>query len=198
MRLISRMDDASLIIQIRNGNTSALRFLVDKHKNLVWHMVLRMVNQAEDAEDLCQDVFLRVFRDIKTFRGDAKLSTWIGSIAYNVCVDYIRRKGREKVYPTDDLAPVMCEIKAPENTAVNMNRSDLKAIVHAVIAAMPVHYRTVITLYHLDECSYREIAEITGMPEGTVKSYISRAREIIREKVLELVPDIHPVLFEAD
>jgi RNA polymerase sigma factor (sigma-70 family) len=192
------MDDADLIIQIRNGNTGALRFLVDKHKNLVWHMVLRMVNQAEDAEDLCQDVFLRVFRDIKTFRGDAKLSTWIGSIAYNVCVDYIRKKGREKVYPTDDLAPVMRGITAPDTTSSNMNRSDLKLIVHAVIAAMPVHYRTVITLYHLDECSYREIAEITGMPEGTVKSYISRAREIIREKVLELVPDIHPVLFEAD
>lgn len=192
------MDDASLIIQIRNGNIGALKFLVDKHKNLVWHMVLRMVNQAEDAEDLCQDVFLRVFRDIRSFRGDAKLSTWIGSIAYNVCIDHIRRKGREKVYPTDDLAPVMREIRAPQNTAGNMNRSDLKAIVYTVIAAMPLQYRTVITLYHLDECSYREISEITGMPEGTVKSYISRAREIIREKVLELVPDIHPVLFEAD
>jgi RNA polymerase sigma factor (sigma-70 family) len=92
------MDDASLIIQIRNGNTGALRFLVDKHKNLVWHMVLRMVNQAEDAEDLCQDVFLRVFRDIRTFRGDAKLSTWIGSIAYNVCISG-RREGRRFILP---------------------------------------------------------------------------------------------------
>jgi RNA polymerase sigma factor (sigma-70 family) len=89
-------------------------------------------------------------------------------------------------------------ISAPDNTAGKMNSTDLKAIVHRIIAAMPVHYRTVITLYHLDECSYREIAEITGMPEGTVKSYISRGREIIREKVLELVPDIHPVLFETD
>lgn len=192
------MDDASLIIQIRNGNTSALRFLVDKHKNLVWHMVLRMVNQAEDAEDLCQDVFLRVFRDIKSFRGDAKLSTWIGSIAYNVCIDYIRKKGREKVYPTDDLSPVMSGIGTPEDTTGRMNRADMKAIVHGVIAALPVQYRTVITLYHLDECSYREIAEITGMPEGTVKSYISRAREIIRDKILAIVPDIHPVLYEVD
>jgi RNA polymerase sigma-70 factor (ECF subfamily) len=192
------MDDASLIIQIRNGNTNALRFLVDKHKNLVWHMVLRMVNQAEDAEDLCQDVFLRVFRDIKKFRGEAKLSTWIGSIAYNVCIDHIRRKGREKVFPTDDLAPVMKGLKASENTAGKMNQSDLKVIVHAVIAEMPVQYRTVITLFHLEEFSYREIAEITGMPEGTVKSYISRAREMIRERVLALVPDIHPVLYEAD
>lgn len=192
------MDDASLIIQIRNGNSGALRFLVDKHKNLVWHMVLRMVNQSEDAEDLCQDVFLRVFREVKNFRGDAKLSTWIGSIAYNVCIDYLRKKGREKVYPTDDLRPVMQGVASPDNTTRNLGRSDIKSIVHGVISQLPVNYRTVITLYHLEEYSYREISEITGMPEGTVKSYISRAREIIREKVLELVPDIQPVLFEAD
>jgi RNA polymerase sigma factor (sigma-70 family) len=192
------MDDASLIIQIRNGNSGALRFLVDKHKNLVWHMVLRMVNQSEDAEDLCQDVFLRVFREVKNFRGDAKLSTWIGTIAYNVCIDYLRKKGREKVYPTDDLRPVMQGVASPDNTTRNLGRSDIKSIVHGVISQLPVNYRTVITLYHLEEYSYREISEITGMPEGTVKSYISRAREIIREKVLELVPDIQPVLFEAD
>lgn len=192
------MDDASLIIQIRNGNSGALRFLVDKHKNLVWHMVLRMVNQSEDAEDLCQDVFLRVFREVKNFRGDAKLSTWIGSIAYNVCIDYLRKKGREKVYPTDDLRPVMQGVASPDNTTRNLGRSDIKSIVHGVISQLPVNYRTVITLYHLEEYSYREISGITGMPEGTVKSYISRAREIIREKVLELVPDIQPVLFEAD
>lgn len=192
------MDDASLIIQIRNGNSGTLRFLVDKHKNLVWHMVLRMVNQSEDAEDLCQDVFLRVFREVKNFRGDAKLSTWIGSIAYNVCIDYLRKKGREKVYPTDDLRPVMQGVASPDNTSRNLGRSDIKSIVHGVISHLPVNYRTVITLYHLEEYSYREISEITGMPECTVKSYISRAREIIREKVLALVPDIQPVLFEAD
>lgn len=192
------MDDENLIIQIRNGNTNALRFLVDKHKNLVWHMVLRMVNQQEDAEDLCQDVFLRVFREIKKFRGDSKLSTWIASIAYNVCVDYIRKKGREKVFATDDLTPLMRGKISPENTAGNMSREELKKMVHHVIAGMPVQYRTVITLYHLQECSYREIEEITGMPEGTVKSYISRAREIIREKMLTLVPDIRPVLYEEE
>lgn len=192
------MDDASLIIQIRNGNPGALRFLVDKHKNLVWHMVLRMVNQPEDAEDLCQDVFLRVFKEVQNFRGDAKLSTWIGSITYNVCIDYLRKKGRERVYPTDDLRPVMQGVESPDLTTRDLGRRDIKSIVHAVINLLPVNYRTVITLYHLEECSYREISEITGMPEGTVKSYISRAREIIREKVLERVPDIHPVLFDAD
>ena len=73
----------------------------------------------------------------------------------------------------------------------------MKKLVHKIIEKMPLQYRTVITLFHLEEFSYREIEEITGMPEGTVKSYLSRGREIIRQKMTELVPDIQPVLFEA-
>jgi len=192
------MNDAELIAQVQNGSTNAFRFLVDKHKNLVWHMVLRMVKQQEDAEDICQDVFMRVFKDIGKFRGDSKLSTWIGSITYNICVDYVRKKGREKVYPTDNLGPVIAGKAAVERASDGIDKAELKKVVHRVIDAMPLHYRTVVTLYHLEEFSYREIEEITGMPEGTIKSYLNRGRQIIREKMLELVPDIHPVLFEAD
>jgi len=192
------MNDAELIAQVQNGNTNAYRFLVEKNKNLVWHMVLRMVNQQEDAEDICQDVFMRVFKDIGKFRGDSKLSTWIGSITYNMCVDYVRKKGREKVYPTDNLGPVIAGKPAIERASDGIDKSELKKVVHQVIDAMPLHYRTVVTLYHLEEFSYREIEEITGMPEGTIKSYLNRGRLMIREKMLELIPDIHPVLFEVD
>lgn len=190
------MDDHELIAQVRNGNTSALRFLVDKHKNLVWHMVLRMTNRQEDAEDLCQDIFLRVLKDIKNFRGDSKLSTWIGSVAYNVCVDHLRKKGREKVFPTEDLRPLCSGRASAEASIGKTDRAEIKRIVHQLVDMLPVNYRTVITLYHLEDCSYREIAEITGMPEGTVKSYISRAREMIRESMLKIIPDIQMVLFE--
>jgi len=190
------MDDIELINQVKNGNTSALRYLIDKHKNLVWHMVLRMVKRQEDAEDLCQDIFLRVLRDIKNFRGEAKLSTWIGTIAYNVCVDFLRKKGREKVFSTGDLSPVIAGRTSPDTAGGKTDRAEIKKLVHQVVNVLPLHYRTVITLYHMDDCSYREISEITGMPEGTVKSYISRAREMIREQVLKQVPDIQIVLFE--
>jgi len=86
------MDDATLIAQIQAGNEHANRFLIEKFKNLVWHLVSRMVSQPEDAEDLCQEIFLRVFRDIGKFRGESKLSTWIGAIAYNMSVTYLRKK----------------------------------------------------------------------------------------------------------
>ena len=75
-RQIVKMTDADLIAQIKCGNTNAFRFLVSKYQRLVWHMVLRMVRQQEDAEDICQEVFIRVFRNINGYRGDSKLSTW--------------------------------------------------------------------------------------------------------------------------
>ena len=111
-------------------------------------------------------------------------------------MDHIRKKGREKGCPNDNLEPVISGRVSGDTAGGRTDKAEIKKIVHRVVSSLPVHYRIVITLYHLEDCSYREIAQITGMPEGTVKSYISRAREMIREHVLKLVPDIQVVLFE--
>jgi len=192
------MEDVELIAQVKSGNTNAFRFLVDKHKNLVWHLVLRMVSQQEDAEDICQEVFMRVFKDIGKFRGDSKLSTWIGTITYNTCIDHLRRKGREKIFATDNPEAHLVGKISLDSASAKVDKSYLKGLVHKIIDAMPLHYRTVITLYHLEEMSYKEMEAITGMPEGTIKSYLNRSRQMLREKMLELVPDIEPVLFNPD
>ncbi len=192
------MEDAELIILVREGNTNAFRFLVDKHKNLVWHLVLRLINKREDAEDLCQDIFIRVFKDIGKFRGESKLSTWIGTIAYHTCIDYLRKRGREKLFPTDDMGKVSLGKMVEEKVPGNVDKLYVKQIVHKIIEEMPVHYRTVITLYHLEDMSYKEIGQITGMPEGTVKSYLNRSRQILRDRIIQMIPDIYPVLFDAD
>lgn len=189
------MDDATLIARVIAGNAHACRFLVDKYRNLVWHMVLRMLNQREDAEDICQEVFFRVFRDAAKFRGDAKLSTWIGSITYNICVDYLRKRGKEIMVTMESLDP-LAHRRDDQPATDRFDRQELKNLVHRIIGSLPLHYRTVVTLYHLEGFSYREIEETTGMPEGTVKSYLNRARGMIREKMVQLVPDIDNVLFE--
>jgi RNA polymerase sigma-70 factor (ECF subfamily) len=192
------MDDVTLVRQIRSGNTNAFRYLVDNNKNLVWHMVLRMVKRQEDAEDICQDVFLRVFRDIEKFRGDSKLSTWIGSIAYHICVDHIRKSKREVIMGLENFTPAMLNKMELPGAIGSHDRSAIRALVHRIIDAMPVNYRTVVTLFHLEGLPYREITGITGMPEGTIKSYLNRGRQIIHDKMLEVLPDIRPVLFETD
>jgi len=192
------MDDVTLAARVRDGNTHAFRFLVDKYRNLVWHMVLRMIDRREDAEDLCQDVFLRVFRDIGKFRGDAKLSTWIGSIAYHICIDHLRRNKRDLVTAVEQFTPAMlAKVDIPENIG-GMDRTAIKKLVHRVIDAMPYNYRIVITLFHLEGFSYREIEVITGMPEGTIKSYLNRGRQIIHDKMLAQVPEIKAILFETN
>ncbi|MBE0646476.1 MAG: sigma-70 family RNA polymerase sigma factor [Bacteroidales bacterium] len=186
------MDDATLIAQVQAGNEHANRFLIEKYKNLVWHLVLRMVDQTEDAEDLCQEIFLRVFRDIGKFRGEAKLSTWIGAIAYNMSVTYLRKKGKNIMVPVDDYLPVTSGKLSDETADEALDKSSMKKIIHRVIDSLPVQYRTVITLFYLEELSYKEIEEITGMPDGTIKSYLNRGRQAIREGILQMVPDMRP------
>ena len=192
------MDDVILVARVRDGNTHAFRFLVEKYKNLVWHMVLRMADRHEDAEDLCQEVFLRVFRDMGKFRGDSKLSTWIGSITWHICIDHLRRSKRESVSFVEEFTPAMlARVEIPDNLG-NHDRMAIRKLVHLILDAMPVHYRTVITLYHLEGFSYHEIGEITGMPEGTIKSYLNCGRQIIHEKMLGVMPEIVNVLFDVN
>lgn len=188
----SIMTDPELIILIQNGNTNAFRYLVDQNRKLVWHLVLRMIRVREDAEDLSQEIFLRVFRDIRKFRGESKLSTWIASIAYNMCIDYIRKKGREKLEIHEDPLLLMKDGDGQENAGVKLNLAEMKTMINTLLEALPLHYRTVMTLFYLEELSYREMEMITGMPEGTIKSYLNRGRQMIKVKVEQHYPEYIP------
>lgn len=184
------MDDKTLIRKISEGDQQAVRLLVDNNRNLVWHIIVSLVGKSSDGEDLFQEVFLRVFKGMRNFREDSRLSTWIGSIAHHVCIDYLRKRKRERVVQSYD-----ADIKQVHNISAGTGgntteKADLNKIILAAIAGLPQDFRTVITLYHLDECSYRDIAEITGMPDGTVRSYISRGRHLLREILVGLVPDL--------
>lgn len=186
------MSDPELIILIQNGNTHAFRYLVDQHRNLVWHLVFRMTRMREDAEDLSQEIFLRVFRDIRKFRGESKLSTWIASIAYHMCIDYIRKKGREKTDFLEDPRQMVAEDPGERNSPTDIDRKDMQRMIQGVLEQLPLHYRTVMTLFYLEEMSYKEIETITGMPEGTLKSYLNRGRQLIREKIEKYFPEYLP------
>ena len=192
------MDDNTLVASVRDGNTHAFRFLVEKYKNLVWHMVTRMTDRREDGEDICQEVFLRVYRDIGKFRGESKLSTWIGSITWHICIDHLRRNKREMIKAVENFTPAMLAKVDISPNLGSHDRKALKNLVHLIIDAMPAHYRVVVTLYHLEGFSYAEIEEITGMPEGTVKSYLNRGRQIIHDRMIAAIPEIRTVLFEAN
>lgn len=180
------MNDAELVQQILNGNNNAFRFLVAKHQRLVVHIVGRIVQRQDEVEDICQEVFIKVFRKLKLFRGESKLSTWIARIAYNTSISHIRKQLKnERSY--DESPGLVANEKDEELNQKGIEKEEAKKYLLEMIEELPVHYRTVLTLFHLEEFSYKEIEEITEMPEGTIKSYLSRARKILKEKLEKVV-----------
>lgn len=190
------MDDKTLIRKVNDGERSAISLLVENNKNLIWHIIISMVGRNSDCEDLFQEVFLQVFKGLRHFRANARLSTWIGTITHHVCVDYLRKKNKEADFQSCDADHEMALNLSPDKSWKQPEKEDLNQVLLAAIAKLPAAYRTAITLYHLDERSYREIAEMTGMPDGTVKSYISRGRNLLREKLIMLVPDIVEIMYD--
>jgi RNA polymerase sigma factor (sigma-70 family) len=181
------MNDAELVNQILNGNENAFRFLVASNQRLVVHVVGRIVRQQEDVEDICQEVFMKVFRKIKKFRGDSRLSTWIATIAYNTSISHIRNKNRKNEMDVDEDIILAYEKSDDGRVQKIVEKAEAKKLLFEMIEKLPVNYRTVLTLFHLEEFSYKEIEVITGMPEGTIKSYLSRARSMLKKKLEHVI-----------
>jgi RNA polymerase sigma factor (sigma-70 family) len=174
------MNNNELINQILNGDRNAFAFLVSRYQKLVLHISGRLIQRQEELEDVCQEVFLKVFQNLGKYRNECKLSTWIATIAYNTSINNLRKyKKGDEVNPDDSLAlRNLSDFKSAD-----FEQEDLHRYIREQIELLPVHYRTVITLYHLEEFSYQEIEQITGMPEGTIKSYLFRAKALIKEKL---------------
>lgn len=180
------MEDTELIGQILRGNMNAFTYLVNRYQKLVFHISCRLIQRQEEIEDVCQDVFMKVYQNLGKYRGECKLSTWIATIAYNTSINHLRKSKNIVEVNADDSAALrnMTDYKSDE-----YERADLHNYIHEQIKLLPVQYRTVLTLYHLEEFSYQEIEQITGMPEGTVKSYLFRAKALLKEKLKHLVDE---------
>jgi RNA polymerase sigma-70 factor (ECF subfamily) len=180
-------DENQLIQEARRGNLTAFEELISSYERRIYNYCLRMTNNREDAEDLTQEVFVRVYKSLKRFKGNSQLSTWIYRIAHNVCIDRYRKvklttvslsqpKGsddeREMELPARDFSP--------EEEAMRM---ELKKYLLNSISELQPKYRSVIVLRDIQNYSYEEIAEILRLPLGTVKSHISRARAALRQAV---------------
>ena len=176
-------DEQKQIQDILEGNKKAFSELIDRYKRLVSHIVYKIVKGSEDRQDLCQDVFIKVYQNLEGFKGDCKLSSWIGRIAYNTALNYMEKK-RPELW--EDISPATTLDSLP-NSSMLLDEAyankDMVIKIDEEIRQLPAPYNVIVALYHLDEMSYQEIAEITGMPNGTVKSYLFRARRLLRERL---------------
>jgi len=176
------IDDHALVSRIQSGDNHAFRLLIKQHERLVAHMVGRLVDRAEDREELCQDVFLRVFDKIGEFNFQSKLSTWIATIAYRMGINHLRKR-RIELRDIPEEAGLTAHFISDHDPQESLEDGEMEALALKFIAQLPPHYRVILTLYHVDQMNYQEIADITGLPDGTLKSYLFRARQLVKEKV---------------
>jgi len=179
------MNEKELIQQAIIGNQQAFRFLVKKYERLVFHIAGRLISRQDDLEDLCQDVFIKVFKKLPSFRSDSKLSTWIATIAYREAIDYLNKnKIKTEEFNTEILPRDFesCSKINPENISI---KEEQKILILKSIERLPKQYKTILNMFYLEEFSIKEIEEITSMPEGTVKNYIFRARTLLKEELIK-------------
>lgn len=174
-------DDHTLVKRVLEGDQAAFRELIKAYEKLVFHMVNRLIDNKEDREDLCQEIFLKVYRHLPKFQFQSQLSTWIATIAYRTTVNHLKKHKKYQETDLDDASFRLEDIHL--NADHRMDRQHIHQYVHQMIKQLPIQYRTILTLYHLEEMSYAEIGKISEMPEGTVKNYLFRARKLLKDKL---------------
>lgn len=182
--------DAELIQLAREGDGQAMDALVRRHYRSVYNLALRLSNNYDDAQDIVSEAFIRVHNALPSFRGDANFTTWLYRIVKNVFLDE-RKKQRirshssleEMVELEDNSVARQVEDPRPLPEMV-VERTEQAALVQAAVMTLPKNQRVMIALYHFQHLAYEEIAEIMGLPIGTVKSRLNRARLALKEKLV--------------
>jgi RNA polymerase sigma-70 factor (ECF subfamily) len=171
-------DERALIERCRKGSDdAAFAELVDRYKDLVYGIVLRLAPDRSQADDLAQDVFLKVHRGLPYFRGEARLSTWIYRIIVNACAE---ARGRPRREVSLDRGPDRPPID-PAVADASFGEIELRDRLEKAIAQLPEQYRFLIAAHHLQGVQYEALAEALDIPLGTVKTHLHRAKRRLRE-----------------
>jgi RNA polymerase sigma factor (sigma-70 family) len=180
--------DKEIIQKVIDGNVQAFGLLVDRHKAKAMTLAVRMLKNHEDAEEALQDAFVRVYRALPSFEWKSSFSTWLYRIVYNTCataagkkkglhplsIDMEDEDGSKIVIKSDDLQPDM-----------KLESDEFSKIVNEEVEKLPAVYGATFTLFALQEMSYEEIVQVTGLPLGTIKARLFRARAILREAIVQ-------------
>lgn len=188
------MDDKELVNRVLRGDSQIFAIIIKNTEGLVAQIVFRLLNNPEDRKDIAQDIYLKAYKNLPGFKFQSKLSTWIGQIAYNTCFNFLEKKKVILLNNNPQENESNCSaLELAANKFINilnnetedtLFRTELAEIVQSAIEFLPPLYKTLVTLFHYEELSYEEIAEITGLPLGTVKNYLFRARKSLKDNIL--------------
>ena len=164
--------EKELIKRVQNGNVNAFSTLVDRHKNMVYSLVFKLIKSSEDAEEVAQDSFLKAFKSIKQFKGNSKFSTWLYKIAYFTAINHLRKH---------KMLQVPIDISSFENNDKSvidkLNENDQKEYIDKALNYLKPIERNLITLFYLEEFSNKDIQYITGLSESNIKVSLMRTRK---------------------
>jgi len=181
--------DEELIARAQSGDDEAFAVLVRRHADLVYTVVLRVVGNEDDADDVAQEAFVRAHRALGRFRGDSKFSSWLYRIAVNRALTHLKKRKRRGA--TVDLASgphieaAVESVETGKDPASFVLDEEFRRQVREAVGELPPRYRAVVTLFYLEERSYKEVAEILGVPMGTLKTHLHRARSLLKDLLTE-------------
>lgn len=182
---VSVMSDRELVARAAAGDDDAFAALVTRYSDFVFTIVVRIVIDEEDARDVAQDAFVRAHRALGKFRGDSKFSSWLYRIAVNRALTHLKQRKRRpspvSLGEVPQLESSVLDTVKRSDPERDLFRSERARTVVRAVEKLPPNYRTVVTLFYLEERSYKEVAAILGIPMGTLKTYLHRARAILRQ-----------------
>ena len=179
--------DEELIARVLAGDEASYGTLVTRYQDYVYTIAVRIVGNDEDAEDVAQGAFVRAYRALPRFRGDSKFSSWLYRIATNRALTHLKRRRRRAVTVDIESGPhveagVIDDARGEEMSPELVVRDEeFRRAVRAAVLELPEQYRVVVTLFYLEERSYKEVAATLGIPMGTLKTHLHRARALLRD-----------------
>ncbi|MCF0055269.1 RNA polymerase sigma factor [Dyadobacter sp. CY356] len=187
---MDRFSDQHYINRVIAGYSNEFAVLVDRYKNLVFTLAFRMIKDRQQAEEVCQDAFVKAYKSLYTFKGDSKFSTWIYKITYNTCLDHLKKFKKQKgaVY-LEDLSGY--ELTAIENILDDIAEEEKNRKIQQSLDLLPAQDAFLLVLYYFDDLTIEEIAKVIGVNANNIKIRLFRSRKklasILRE---QLAPEI--------
>ncbi|WP_461105056.1 RNA polymerase sigma factor [Spirosoma koreense] len=175
-------EDQVYIDKVRNGDLASYAFLVDRYQHMAYTIALRIMRNAEDAEDVAQEGFVKAYQQLHRFEGKSKFSTWLYTIIYRIALTKVEQQ-RIATVPIDEKT---AEAYPPHEQSYQLDQlqlSEQQAYIKEAIGRLPTTEALLITLYYLDEKTVREIETITGLSESNIKVKLFRARKVLEEQL---------------
>jgi RNA polymerase sigma-70 factor (ECF subfamily) len=181
----SEQDDTHLVQASQQGDQDAFASLVQRHQRRVFNLVLRMLQDYEEANEITQEAFLAAWLGLSSFRGEARFATWLYRIAYNCALKQLERHKRERLLrEAIEAEQILEEVNKQQQAKDILELRAQQTIVREQLEKLPTKYRIVLILRHLQEMTYEEMADILSLPIGTIKTHLFRARHLLKERLL--------------